>query len=120
MPRSRSWNELDADLRGKFFVNASNNAPGNPRIGVDPFVPLEITASGWYTFKHEFKNNGGVLAVEMNVIPRGDESVATWTLRTETDAIGGELGEVGGNRYAWLVNNDFEGLALDNITRVQN
>lgn len=30
------------------------------------------------------------------------------------------VGEVGGNRYAWLVNNDFEGLALDNITRVQN
>ena len=26
--------------------------------------------------------------------------LATWTLRTETDAIGGELGEVGGNRYA--------------------
>ena len=83
-------------------------------------MPLEITESGWYTFKHEFKNDGGVLAVEMNVIPRGGQSVATWTLRTETDAIGGELGEVGGNRYAWLVNNDFEGLALDNITRVQN
>ena len=91
-------------------MNASNNAPGDPRIGVDPFVPLEITESGWYTFKHEFKNDGGVLAVEMNVIPRGGQSVATWTLRTETDAIGGELSEVGGNRYAWLVNNDFEGL----------
>ncbi len=109
-----------ADAPGKFYVNASNNAPGDPRNGVDPFVPLEITESGWYTFKHDFKNDGGVLAVEMNVIPRGGQSVATWTLRTETDAIGGELGEVGGNRYAWLVNNDFDGLALDNITRVQN
>ena len=98
-----------ADEPGKFYVNASNNAPGDPRTGVDPFVPLEITKSGWYTFKHEFKNDGGVLAVEMNVIPRGGQSVATWTLRTETDAIGGELGEVGGNRYAWLVNNDFDG-----------
>ena len=46
--------------------------------------------------------------------------MATWTLMTQTDAIGGELGEVGGNRYAWLVNNDFADLAIDNITRVQN
>ena len=45
--------------------------------------------------------------------------MATWTLGTETDAIGGEP-RVGGNRYGWLVNNDFDGLALDNITRVQN
>ena len=65
-------------------------------------------------------DDGGVLAVEMNVMPRGGASERTWTLRTETDAIGGELAEVGGNRYAWLVSNDFDGLALDNITRVQN
>ena len=97
------------DDPGRFYVNASNNAPGDPRTGVDPFVPLAITESGWYTFKHEFKNDGGVLAVEMNVIASRWQSVATWTLRTETDAIGGELGEVGGNRYAWLVNNDFDG-----------
>ena len=99
---------------GKFYVNASNNAPGNPRT-VSRSCRSMITKSGWYTFKHEFKNDGGVLAVEMNVTRRW-RVVATWTLRTETDAIGGELGEVGGNRYAWLVNNGFAGLALDNIT----
>jgi hypothetical protein len=108
-----------ANEPGKFYVSASNNAPGDPKTSLDGLESLEITQSGWYTFKHEFKNDGGVLAVVMNVGPKGGQSQRQWTLMTETDAIGGEAGEVGGNRYAWLVTNDFQGLALDNVTRVQ-
>ena len=39
----------------------------------------------------------------------------TWTLSDPSDIIGQT---VGGNRYGWLVTNDFATLALDNVTRV--
>ncbi len=58
-------------------------------------------------------NVDGVLAVSMSVLDDHGHVLKTWTLSDATDTIG-DTGVVGGNRYAWLVNNDFDGLALDN------
>ncbi len=96
----------------QFVMSASNNAPGFPaNPGNDPFT---VSASGWYTFQHTFRDNGaGVLAVDLKVLS-GSTVLHTWTLSDPSDVIGTT---VGGNRYGWLVDNGFADLALDNITR---
>ena len=67
----------------------SNNAPGDPRTG-----PIRSAARDHRErlvhLQHEFKNDGGGLAVEYERHSSRGQSVATWTLRTETDAIGGD------------------------------
>ncbi len=95
-----------------FVMSASNNAPGWPaNPGRDP---LTITTTGWYSFKHSFRDAGaGVLAVDMSVLA-GPTVLKTWTLSDPSDIIGTT---VGGNRYGWLVDNGFASLALDNVTR---
>jgi hypothetical protein len=93
-------------------MSASNDAPGWP---ADPDRnPITVTTSGWYTFQSRFYDAGaGVLAVDMSVLS-GSTVLRTWTLSDSTDIIGTT---VGGNGYAWLVDNGFTSLALDNITR---
>lgn len=100
---------------GEFVASVSNNAPGDPANPARN--PITISESGWYTLQHEFKNVGGVLSVDMNVLDADGTELATWTLSDPSDLIGQT---VGGNRYAWLVTNDFVGLKLDNVTRVRN
>jgi hypothetical protein len=97
----------------RFVFSASNNSPGNPR---DPArSPLVVSATGWYTLKHRFYDNGaGVLAVEMSLLDAGGATLGTWTLSDPTDVIGST---VGGNRYGWLVFNQFSNLAIDNARR---
>ena len=99
---------------GSFIMSVGNNAPGVLANGANP---LTVSKSGWYTFKHEFKSNGGVLSVDMTVVDARGTVRKTWTLSDPSDTIGPT--GIGGNRYGWLVDNDFDTLALDNITRVQ-
>jgi hypothetical protein len=103
----------DPTTAGQFVMSASNNAPGWP---ANPGRnPITIDESGWYTFQTTFVDNGsGVLAAQMSVLDSSSNSLGTWVLSDSTDIIGTT---VGGNRYAWLVHNDFEKLALDDITR---
>ncbi len=99
----------------RFVVSASNNTgransfPKNPGRS-----PIAITASGWYTFKHSFRNNGGVLAVDMTIVDSNGAAVGTWTLSDPANLI---PSVVGGNRYGWLVNNEFAFIAIDNSYR---
>jgi hypothetical protein len=103
------------DAGGPFQVSVSNNSQRN---AADGFGPVTITESGWYTFKHTFKNNGGTLSVDMTVTKQGAGTPAgTWNLSDPSDLIGVT---VGGNRYGWLVTNSFSALAIDNVTRVRN
>ena len=101
---------------GGFVMSASNNAG---RSGANPAnpgrSPITITESGWYTFKHDFQDNGSdVLTVEMTVSKLGSPTPSgTWTLSDPSDLIGAT---VGGNRYGFLASNELP-LALDNITR---
>ena len=97
---------------GNFIVSVSNNAPGNPAAGK---VKLWISRSGWYTFKHTFREDRfGQLAVDMRVIDSNGKVLKKWTRKNPTDVIGET---VGGNRYVWLVNNDFYKLRLDNLIK---
>ena len=97
---------------GNFIVTVSNNAPGNPAAGK---VKLWISESGWYTFKHTFRENrSGQLVVDMRVIDSNGKVLKKWSRSNPTDVIGET---VGGNRYVWLVNNDFYKLRFDNLVK---
>jgi hypothetical protein len=100
-------------VANQFVMSASNNAPGWPaNPDRDPFT---ITNPGWYTLQYKFYDAGaGVLAVDMSVLDSAHTVLHTWKLSDPSDIIGTT---VGGNRYAWLVDNDFTTLALDNISR---
>lgn len=97
----------------RFIVSASNNAgrgnayPANP--GRDP---ISIDASGWYTFQDVFVDNGGVLNVDMSILDASNNVVGSWVLGTDP------IGDVGGNRYGWFVNNEFDYLAIDDATLI--
>ncbi|MGD9590115.1 MAG: cohesin domain-containing protein [Pyrinomonadaceae bacterium] len=97
----------------RFVCSASNNAPGWPRDpGRDPFVVTN--ASGWFTLKHHFYSNGGVLAVDLSIFNGSGALLKTWTLSDPSDIIGTT---VGGNRYGWFAVMAFPYLAIDNSMR---
>lgn len=109
----------DTDLSGsgpRFVISASNNAgrgsayPKNP--GRDPFT---ITTDGWYTFQHTFRDNGGVLAVDLIIKDSAGVALHTWTLSDPTDVINST---VGSNRYGYFFLQEFAPLAIDNSSRV--
>jgi hypothetical protein len=100
-----------------FVISGGNNAT---RCGANPAnpgnVPVHIAQSGWYTFKHTFSGVvGGPLVVTMEVMPYGSNvPIGTWVRSDPSDIIGTT---VGGNRYGWFVQNEFNGLAIDNSFR---
>jgi len=97
-----------------FVINAGNNST---RCGANPYSSAtRITMSGWYTFKHTFSGlPGSPLSVTLQIMPAGSNvPLATWILSNPTDVIGTT---VGGNRYGWFVQNEFDGLAIDNSFR---
>lgn len=97
---------------GGFVMSASNNSPGWPANPARD--PHTVTTTGWYTFEHVFRDDGGVLEVDMNVRDSAGSLLKSWTLSDPSDMIGTT---VGGNRYGWLVVSGFSSLAMDNITR---
>jgi hypothetical protein len=100
-----------------FVISGGNNST---RCGANPadpgHIPVHITMSGWYTFKHTFSGvPGGPLTVTLQVLPSGSTvPLGTWVRSDPTDIIGTT---VGGNRYGWFVQNEFDGLAIDNSFR---
>lgn len=103
---------IGTDGDGGFVASASNNAPGWP---ANPSAsPHAFTGGGWYTLLHEFNDVGGVLSVDMSLLDDSGTVLATWTRSDPSDVIGGT---VGGNRYGWLVTNDFAELHMDNLRR---
>jgi hypothetical protein len=115
------------DGSGGFFVNASTNAtrsgafPENPCPNPGPAstpsnpcrTPVLITTSGWYTFRHTFRNDAGFLAVDFDIFPLGSSTpLAHWTIHA-----GDSMSTVGGNRYGWIVMDEIPDLAIDNSLR---
>jgi hypothetical protein len=105
---------VNSDANG-FVIAGSNNAT---RCGADPAsgnAPVHVTQSGWYTFKHTFTGvAGGQLSVSLQLIDKSTNStVGTWMLSDSADIIGTT---VGGHRYGWFAQNEFNGLAIDNST----
>jgi hypothetical protein len=114
-----------------FFINASTNStrsgafPQNtcPAPSAPPNacrLPVHITTSGWYTFRHTFRADGGFLAVDFDIF-NSSGSVAGWTIHTgdcfAPCVPGPGFGFVGGNRYGWFSNEEIPELAIDDSAR---
>jgi hypothetical protein len=100
------------------LVNGSNNADftTNPSklLNDNGGAYHTVTAAGWYTLQHVFRYDGGVLAVDLNLLDAGGNTLWTAT-RTNADDTIGESGEVGGNRYAWFTHIEVPGgVEVDN------
>jgi hypothetical protein len=99
---------------GNLLVGASNNSNGNPRQDLETLTPhYVVPTSGWYTLQHVFRDNGGVLAVDLNVVNSSGVTVFTATRTDPSDLI---PTVVGGNRYGWFVFIRTINLAVDNTS----
>lgn len=108
----------DADTN-QLLVAGDNNAYVNPateNFEVDPNLENKannyaVTQAGWYTLQHVFRNDNGVLAVDLNLLDSNGDVVWTETRENPSDTI---PAEVGGNYYAWFTTiNVSNGLAVD-------
>lgn len=103
-----------ADGDGTWSIGVSNNAANSaPYVTSYSVEPLSITESGWYTFKHSFYAEDGLLYADLSVLDADGNTLATWTLGG--DAADKVPSTVGGNRYGWLVNNSYANLPIDNV-----
>ncbi|MDN4477183.1 S-layer homology domain-containing protein [Demequina sp. SYSU T00039] len=98
---------------GSWTIGASNNS-GFVGVGASPLTgdTLTVTESGWYTFAHDFRDEAGVLAVDMTVLDADGVELASWTRTSPADTI---PDAVGANRYGWITVNGFEQLPIDNV-----
>ena len=95
-----------------FTISASTNAGRSGAFPQNPANdPIDIGTAGWYTLKHDFHDNGGVLEVTMSILDSNGVMLHSWTRSDPTDLI---PGVVGGNRYGWFASNEFPFLAFDN------
>jgi hypothetical protein len=103
-----------------FYISAGNNSTRCGAYPEDPgHDPIKIIDTGWYTFEHTFTGvTGGPLTVQMMVIQKSTGLIMVggpaWTRSDPSDIIGST---VGGNRYGWFVQNEIDGLAIDNSFR---
>lgn len=109
------YNDSDTTGSGnRFVISASNNAGRGGAFPKNPGrTPIAITTSGWYTFQHHFRDNSGVLAVDLSIVDSSNAVIHTWTLSDPTDT----MSIIGGNRYGWFASNEFSFLAIDNTKR---
>lgn len=95
----------------RFVISASNNSqPGSAYAKNPARDPIAISTTGWYTFEHNFYDDGGVLAVDMSIYDSASTLINKWTLSDPTDLISA----IGGNRYGWFSYNQFSVMAFDN------
>ncbi|MEM1047771.1 MAG: VPLPA-CTERM sorting domain-containing protein [Pseudomonadota bacterium] len=90
----------------QILVGGSNNTNFDPREDLETINHVAVTDSGWYIFEHVFRNDGGQLAVDLNLYTALGVLLFTETRSTALDTI---PGEVGGNRYGWFTNIDIDG-----------
>ncbi len=98
---------------GDLLVGGSNNTSFDPRENLETINSYVVSASDWYTLQHVFRNDAGVLSVDLNLVDSGGTVVWTETRTDASDTIGA-TGAVGGNRYGWFTNIDIAGgIAVD-------
>jgi len=106
------YTDVDATGAGpRFVISASNNAGRGNSFPKNPGrMPYTVSAEGWYTFEHRFRDNAGVLAVDLTLKNSLGATLFMWTLSDPSDVIGQT---VGGNRYGWFPTDEFPFLAFD-------
>ncbi|MGH7501982.1 MAG: hypothetical protein ACREL7_09515 [Longimicrobiales bacterium] len=94
------------------FVAGSNNTNFAPRQDLETIPHYEVTSAGWYTFQHVFRDQGGSLAVDLNLLDASGNVLFTETRFTAADII---ATEIGGNRYSWFTFISVaSGISVDN------
>lgn len=92
-------------------VNGDNNvygASGNAYIAAQG---TQIAEEGWYTMQHTFRDDNGVLAVDLTLLDSDGQVVFQTTRSNPADV----MSLVGGNRYGWFAtNNVVGGVEMDN------
>ncbi len=106
-----------------FVIGSSPNAFRNSTYPENPCpnpsappntcrTPVLITTSGWYTFRHTFRNDGSDnLAVDLTILNSSANVVTSWTIYQ-----GFPLSGVGGTAYGWFPNEEITDLPIDNST----
>lgn len=82
---------------GSLLVGSSNQTVFSTLQNLEFGKHFEVNESGWYNFRHEFFNDGGNLAVNLQILRNG--SVVYEERHTTSFSI---TEEVGGNEYAWF------------------
>lgn len=97
---------------GRLLVTGDNNTYGNVNSFILTTSPnVQVSTAGWYTLQHVFYEDGGALAVDLNLLDAAGNLLWSRTRRDASDLI---PGVVGGNRYGWFVVQNVAGLAVDN------
>ncbi len=100
---------------GALLVNGSNNSD----LYTNEFKLLNenngeyytISEAGWYTFQHSVYDDGGYLAVDLNLFNDNGDLLWTATRNTQDEI----ATDVGGNRYSWFTHVDAEnGIEINN------
>jgi parallel beta-helix repeat protein len=99
-----------SNVSGNILVGGSNNSGSSPRTDLANINHHEISASGWYIFEWEFRNQEGSLAVDLNLLDANGTHLWTETRYTAADLI---ATIVGGNRYMWFTFLATDQLAID-------
>lgn len=95
---------------GALLVGASNNTNFAPRQDLETIPHYTVTAAGWYTLRHSFRDQAGVLAVDLQLVDANGAVLFTVTRSDASDLI---PSVVGGNRYAWFTVISGVTLAVD-------
>ena len=102
----------------RFIISASNNSqPGSAYAKNPNRDPIAIETTGWYTFKEDFTDNAGTLAVILSILDSGGGLVNQWTLSDPSDLT---ATIAGGSGYGWIDTNEFTFLAIDNSSLTTN
>ena len=107
---------------GDELIGVSNNTNFDPREDIetlpdffnvsDYLAGLGDTDGAWFTFQHSFRDNGGQLAADMNILDGAGNVLFTETLSNAADL----FANFGGHRYGWFTNIDVVGgIAVDNV-----
>lgn len=124
------WNSAINDTTGSFLEEAFFQARTDPStagqwnvrvaiVGPDGFDPqpwINVTETGWYTFRHTFsEDENGLLEITLELINQSGDIVISHTFGGYSEyVVDGGSGNVGGNRYGWFSTNDFTDLPIDN------
>jgi hypothetical protein len=95
---------------GKLLVAGSTTTNFAPRQDLETINHYEVQSAGWYTLRHTFRDQGGVLAVDLQLVDAGGTVLFTETRSDASDLI---PSIVGGNRYAWFTHVTGITLAVD-------
>lgn len=100
----------NADRSGAFPENPcpAPNTPPNSCRG-----PVTITTSGWYSFRHTFRDVSGALTVRLQILDSTGMTVpgADWTITSQNPA-----SAAGGPTLLWFPNEEINDLAIDNTS----